>query len=99
MQDAGIKGKRGLALLDPEKRKEIARLGGLTAQRRGTGYTLTQEETRKGGQKGGRTVSQNRAYMAEIGRRGGMKSRRGRAESKAPNNAITGENSQAINCL
>jgi len=85
MAEKGQKRKRGFALLDPERRTEIARLGGRTAHGRGTGYTFTQEEQRKGGERGGRTVSQNRAYMAEIGRRGGMKSPGRPAKVKADN--------------
>jgi uncharacterized protein len=69
------KRKRGFALLDPEKRKELARRGGQTAHRLGHGHTFTQEERRKGGERGGHAVSRDRAYMAEIGRRGGENSK------------------------
>jgi len=43
------KGKRGFASIDPEKAREIRRLGGLAVQRLGKAYRLTQEEVRKGG--------------------------------------------------
>lgn len=66
------KRKRGLAVMAPEKRREIARLGGQTTQRLGKGHTFTLEETQRGGKKGGRTVSRNRAHMAEIGLRGAI---------------------------
>jgi general stress protein YciG len=72
--------KRGFASMDPEKAREIHRLGGQTAQRLGKAHALTQEEVQKGGKKGGLTTSQNRAHMSEIGRRGGVKSRRGRGK-------------------
>jgi general stress protein YciG len=83
MADKDTKGKRGFASMDPEKRREIARRGGRTVHGRGTGYTFTQEEQRKGGERGGRALSQNRAYMAEIGRRGGISRQRQRAKAKA----------------
>jgi general stress protein YciG len=49
MADTGTKGKQGLASMDPEKAREIRRLGGLAVQRRGKAHRLTQEEARKGG--------------------------------------------------
>ena len=79
------KGKRGFASMDPEKAREIHRLGGQTAHRRGKAHMFTPEEAREAGKKGGRTLSQNRAHMAEIGRKGGEKSRKGRAKAKYPN--------------
>ena len=76
------KGKRGFAAMDPEKAREIHRLGGLTAQKLGTAHTFTRDEARAAGAKGGRSTSRDRAYMAEIGRRGGMSSRERRAKAK-----------------
>jgi general stress protein YciG len=79
------KSKRGFASMDPEKARAAQRRGGQTAQRLGKGHALTQEEVQKGGKKGGLATSQNRAHMAEIGRRGGVKSRKRRAEAKDQN--------------
>jgi uncharacterized protein len=79
------KGKRGFASMDPEKAREIQRLGGQTAQRRGRAHTFTPEEAREAGQKGGRAVSRNHAYMAEIGSRGRASSRKRRSEAKDRN--------------
>ena len=45
------KRKRGFEAMDPEKRREVQRLGGLTTQRRGHGHTFTPAETRRGGKK------------------------------------------------
>ena len=70
------KGKQGFAAMDPERRKELGRRGGQTAHRLGRAHTFTQEERRKGGERSGRAVSRDPAYMAKIGRKGG-KSRGG----------------------
>jgi general stress protein YciG len=50
------KRKQGLAAMDPEKRRAIARLGGQTVQRLGTGHRFTPEEARKAGKKEGRAT-------------------------------------------
>jgi general stress protein YciG len=75
------KNKRGFAVIDPEKAREIQRLGGQTAQRLGTAHTFTPEEARQAGKKGGRAISQNRSHMAEIGRKGGENSRKQRSSA------------------
>jgi general stress protein YciG len=61
--------KRGFASLSPERRREIASLGGKSARR---AHRWSAEEARKAGRKGGNAVSQDRAHMAEIGRKGGL---------------------------
>lgn len=58
--------------MDGERQREIASLGGRAAHERGTAHEFTPEEAREAGRKGGETVSQNRAHMAEIGRKGGQ---------------------------
>lgn len=65
--------KRGFASLPPERQREIARLGGQAAHRKGAAHEFTSEEARIAGQKGGYTVSRDRAHMAAIGRKGGQK--------------------------
>ncbi len=67
---------RGFKLMDRQRRKEIASLGGKAAHAKGSAHQLTTEMAREAGRKGGRTVSANIAYMAEIGRRGGQQKSR-----------------------
>jgi len=43
---------RGFASMNPEKRKEFARLGGLTAHKKGVAYKFTHEVAVKAGKKG-----------------------------------------------
>lgn len=66
------KSKRGFASLSKERQREIARLGGKKAHERGTAHRFDKEEARAAGRKGGTSVSENRAHMAEIGRKGGQ---------------------------
>jgi hypothetical protein len=65
--------KRGFASLPPERQREIARLGGQAAHRKGAAHEFTSEEARIAGRKGGCAVSKNRAHMAAIGRKGGQR--------------------------
>jgi general stress protein YciG len=67
------KGKRGFASMAPDKLREIARKGGQTAHVKGTAHEYTPQEARIAGRKGGKKVSQDRAYMAAIGSKGGVK--------------------------
>jgi len=57
--------------MTPEKRREIARLGGKAAHEKGRAHQFTPNEAREAGRKGGLSVSKNRQHMAEIGRAGG----------------------------
>ncbi len=66
--------KRGFAALTTERRREIARQGGQTAQARGVAHKFTIEEAQAAGRKGGRTISSNRLHMSAIGRKGGIQS-------------------------
>jgi general stress protein YciG len=52
-----------------ERRREIARIGGRAAHAKGRAHEFTSETGREAGRKGGTKVSQDRAYMAELGRR------------------------------
>lgn len=65
------KSRRGFASMTPEKRREIARLGGKAAHEKGRAHQFTPNEAREAGRKGGLSVSKNRQHMAEIGRAGG----------------------------
>lgn len=68
----------GFGLLSEERRREIARRGGLAAHAKGKAHEFTSEEARKAGAKGGRSVSRDREHMADIGRKGGRGRKRGR---------------------
>lgn len=73
--------RRGFALMDPDRQREIARRGGKAAHEKGTAHQFTSEEARDAGRKGGQTVSQHREHMVEIGRSGGRARRRPKVES------------------
>jgi hypothetical protein len=68
--------RRGFALMDPQRQKEIARKGGKAAHEKGTAHQFTSDEAREAGRKGGMIVSQHREHMVEIGRSGGRARRR-----------------------
>lgn len=65
-------GKQGFASMSPEKQRTIASNGGKAAHAKGTAHQFSVEEARAAGKKGGAKVSQDRARMAEIGRKGGL---------------------------
>lgn len=82
--------RRGFAVLDAERRREIARLGGKTAHANGNAHRFNPEEASLAGKKGGAVISENRDYMANIGRRGGLakrgyKLRRAQQTEASPN--------------
>lgn len=83
--------RRGFAVLDAERRKEIARLGGKTAHKNGNAHRFNPEEASMAGKKGGATVSENRDYMADIGRRGGL-AKRGYKLRKAEQESVSENN-------
>ncbi|MFA6082311.1 MAG: KGG domain-containing protein [Patescibacteria group bacterium] len=47
--------KRGFGSMSPERRQEIARLGGQSAHAKGSAHRFTSEEARAAGQRGGRS--------------------------------------------
>ena len=57
--------------MDPKRQHEIASKGGRAAHANGTAHQFSSEEAREAGRLGGRTVSQDREHMADIGRAGG----------------------------
>lgn len=63
---------RGFAAMSQEQRAAVAKKGGQAAHARGVAHAFTSEQAREAGRKGGRRVSQDRAYMSRIGRRGGI---------------------------
>jgi uncharacterized protein len=70
--------RRGFAVMGPEHRRAIARVGGHAAHAKGTAHEFTPAEARLAGQKGGYTVSQDREHMSRIGMLGGAASQRSR---------------------
>jgi uncharacterized protein len=82
----GRRSLRGFASMDPQRQRQIASLGGRAAHQQGTAHEFNSEEARAAGRKGGEVVSQNRAHMSEIGRKGGEASGGGRStqRSRAP---------------
>jgi uncharacterized protein len=70
------KKKRGFAAMVPEKRKAIAASGGRSTQRQGKGHRFTTSEAAEAGRLGGLETSRDRAFMSEIGKKGGLKKRR-----------------------
>lgn len=78
------KSRKGFASMDPERRREVARRGGQTTHRLGKAHQFTPEQARAAGKKGGRSVSRDRAHMAEIGLKGAISSRKQRAKARKP---------------
>ena len=72
--------RRGFALMEPDRQREIARRGGKAAHEKGTAHQFTPEEARDAGRKGGQMVSKHREHMVEIGRNGGKARRRTKSE-------------------
>ncbi len=81
--------KRGFAAMSRDKQREIAQRGGQAAHRKGTAHEFTVEEARTAGRKGGAAISQNRAHMAMIGRKGAQ--RAGRAAARPGSEPQRGE--------
>ena len=52
--------KRGFAALSPERRREIASMGGRAAHEQGRGHEFTSDEAREAGRKGGRASAARR---------------------------------------
>jgi uncharacterized protein len=77
---------KGFASMDPKRRRELARRGGLTAHRLGKAHKFTPEEAQQAGKKGGRTTSRDRAHMIEIGRKGGENSEKARKDRASAKN-------------
>jgi general stress protein YciG len=72
--------------MSPEKQRAIASKGGQAAHRKGTAHEFTPEEARKAGRLGGKTVGENRAHMAAIGRKGGQRAASSLRRSPSSNN-------------
>jgi uncharacterized protein len=59
--DGGIvtKARRGFAVMDREKQREIASKGGRAAHQKGTAHRWTEEEAKEAGRKGGAASHRN----------------------------------------
>lgn len=68
------KKKRGWAALTPEQRTELARKAGKASQASGNAHRFDSDEAREAGKVGGASVSQNREFMSQIGKKGGVAS-------------------------
>jgi general stress protein YciG len=78
MQDVIKKSKRGFASMDPEKRRAIARLGGLSVPVEKRSFSQNPRLAAEAGRKGGRGVdpdkrsfSRDHTLASEAGRKGG----------------------------
>lgn len=67
--------RRGFAAMDPAKQRELASRGGKAAQQNGTGNRWNAETAAAAGKKGGEAISKDRAYMSDIGRKGGERAK------------------------
>lgn len=76
--------KVGFAALPPEERRRLASKGGKKAHATGQAHEFTPEEARSAGSKGGIAVAKDRAYMAELGRKGGHARARKRRKDAEP---------------
>lgn len=78
---------RGLAALSPERRREIASMGGRATQAAGKGSHFTSEAAREAGAKGGKAAQASgkayrftKATAREAGLKGGRPSHKSKAE-------------------
>ena len=67
------KQRRGFAAMDPARQRELAQRGGKAAHQQGRAHEFSADEARAAGKKGGASLAKDRAHMAEIGRKGGLK--------------------------
>ncbi len=65
MTDTSKTKKRGFASMTPEKRSEIARMGGFKAHKLGRAHTWTKEEAKAAGSLGGKRSSDLRYGKAK----------------------------------
>jgi len=82
MSEEAKKKPRGFAVMTPEQRSRIGRLGGVAAHAKGTAHEFTPEEAREAGRKGGQAVARKygEGHMSQIGTNGYEKSKEAKAE-------------------
>lgn len=71
-----VKQEKGFRRMDPEIARQIRSKGGKACHASGARHKFTSEEAREAGRKGGLIISQNRAHMSEMGKKGGAVSGR-----------------------
>jgi general stress protein YciG len=76
----------GFTAMDLECQREITQLGDQAAHARGKAPEFTREEAHQAGKKGGLLISQDRAYMTRIARKGGNATRRNKSRRDTGNN-------------
>ncbi len=81
------KQRRGFAVIDKEKMRQVASRGGRTAHAHGLAHKFTSEKAREEGRKSGALNAANREHMAEIGRIGGL-AKRGHRRYAAPRQSL-----------
>lgn len=59
--------KRGFAAMDPERQREIARMGGRAVTEKGTRHAFTPEEARAAGRLGGKRAQEKRLEAERAG--------------------------------
>lgn len=64
------KENRGFASMTPERRRELASLGGKAAHEKGTGHEWTPDEARAAGSKGGLASTRRRTEAKKVARNG-----------------------------
>lgn len=74
----GDKKLQGFACLSPEARKEMAGKGGKKVWAMNKAHRFTSDAARAAGRLGGLKVSEDKAYMAALGRKGGQAKRGGK---------------------
>jgi general stress protein YciG len=71
-----------LSSMSPERRRQIASMGGRKAHANGKAHKFTTETAKRAGQKGGLVTSQDREHMKRISALGGQRSRQLREMKK-----------------
>lgn len=78
--------KQGFAAMSKERRREIARKGGIAAHQKGNAYQLTQEDRSKGGSLSSGNFKFRPGLAQIAGRKGGLISRRKKKKQTATTN-------------
>lgn len=76
-------GKRGFASMTPEKRKEIARMGGKSVPKEKRAYSVNKDLASRSGRKGGKSVkAENRSFSMnrDLASRAGVNGAKSRAK-------------------
>jgi hypothetical protein len=87
LREAGVEVRHGFASMSPERRRQVAALGGRTAHAKGTGHRFTHDEAVAAGSKGGRATHERgtgHRFSSEAARAAGAKGgRKGQGGGRA----------------